>query len=75
MSNTHLSLGVAKDDGLRDGQRVVQVAQGVELPLLSLYGDEELLDPLQSQLITGETRHQLGKHARVGKANLFNKMQ
>lgn len=57
--DTHLSLGVAEDDGLCDGQGVVQVTQGVKLPLLSLHGDEELLDPLQSQLITEETRHQL----------------
>lgn len=54
----HLPLGVAEDDGLRDGQRVVQVAQGVKLPLLSLHGHEELLDALQGQLVTeGETRH------------------
>lgn len=48
-----LPLGVAEDDGLCDGQRVVKVTQGVELPLLSLHGDEELLDALQGQLITG----------------------
>lgn len=63
-SNTNLSLSVAEDDGLCDGQRVVQVTQGVKLPLLSLHGYEELLDSLQSQLITGETRHQLGKHCQ-----------
>lgn len=60
-SDAHLSLSVAEDDGLCDGQGVVQVTQGVKLPLLSLHGDEELLDPLQSQLITEEMRHQLGK--------------
>lgn len=33
---------------LRDGQRVVEVAQGVELPLLALHRNEELLDALFS---------------------------
>lgn len=60
--HTHLSFGVAEDDGLCDGQGVVQVTQGVKLPLLSLHGDEELLDPLQGQLITAEARHQLEKN-------------
>jgi len=34
---------------LRDGERVVQVAQGVELPLLPLHRHEELLDALQHE--------------------------
>jgi len=42
---------VDKDDGLRDGERVVQVAQGVELPLLLLDGHEELLDALSLLLL------------------------
>ena len=46
-----LLLGVAEDDGLRDRERVVQVAQRVELPLLALDRDEELLDPLERQLV------------------------
>lgn len=72
-TDTHLSLGVAEDDGLCDGQGVVQVTQGVKLPLLSLHGDEELLDPLQGQLITGETRHQVREHSRApeGQLNMF----
>lgn len=49
---TDLSLGVAEDDRLRDGQRVVQITQCVELPLFSLYSHEELLNALQRQLIT-----------------------
>ena len=40
----HLLAGVAEDDGLGDGQRVIQVAQRVKLPLLLLYCHEELLD-------------------------------
>lgn len=53
---TYLPLGVAEDDGLGDGQGVVEVTEGVELPLLSLHSNEELLDALQSQLITGDQK-------------------
>lgn len=48
----HLSLCVAEDDRLCDGQGVVEIAKCVKLPLLLLYGDKELLDALKSQLIT-----------------------
>ena len=27
---------IAEDDGLRDGERLVQIAEGVQLPLLAL---------------------------------------
>lgn len=66
--NTHtdLPLGVAEDDGLCDGQSVVQIAQRVKLPLLSLHGDEELLYSLQSQLVTAERRLVLGRGASSG---------
>ncbi len=52
---------------LRDGQRIVEVAQSVELPLLPLDGDEELLDAFQGQLVTFDQdsdgiRHELGRH-------------
>jgi len=47
-----LPLSVAEDDGLCDGQRVVQIAQSVKLPLLPLHGDKELLYSLQGQLVT-----------------------
>lgn len=52
-----LPLGVAEDDGLCDGQGVVQVTQSVKLPLLSLHSHEELFDPLQSQLVTEGHKH------------------
>lgn len=42
---------VAEDDRLSDGDGVVEVAQGVELPLLLLDSDEELLDALERQLV------------------------
>ncbi len=40
----HLSAGVAVDDRLGDRQGAVQVAQGLELPLLAVNGNVELLD-------------------------------
>lgn len=51
---THLSLGVAEDDSLSDGQSVIQIAQCIKLPLLSLNSNEELLDTVQCQFITVE---------------------
>ena len=36
---------------LGDGERLVQVAQRVELPLLTLYHDVELLDTVEGQLV------------------------
>ena len=35
-----------------NSESVVEVAQSVELPLLSLHSNEELLDALQGQLVT-----------------------
>lgn len=46
-----LGLGVDEDDGLGDGEGVVEVAEGVELPLLLVDLDEELLDALQGELV------------------------
>ncbi len=43
----HLSLCIAEDDCLSDGQGVVQVTQRVKLPLLLLDCHKELLDALQ----------------------------
>ena len=48
----HLLLCVAKDHSLGDGERVVKITQGVELPLLALNGDEELLDALEGELVS-----------------------
>ena len=70
----HLALGVAEDDGLGDGQGVVQVTESVELPLLPLNSHEELLDALKGQLVTFNqdpdgVGHELGGHLEdlVGK--------
>lgn len=46
INHADLSLGVAKDDSLCDGECVVQVTQCVKLPLLSLHCHKELLDAL-----------------------------
>lgn len=60
-----LSAGVAEDDSLGDGDCLVQVGQGVELPLLLLDGNVELLDTLKGKLVllhqdTDGVAHELG---------------
>ncbi len=40
----HLPPRVAVDDRLRDGERLVEVAERVELPVLPLHRDVKLLD-------------------------------
>jgi len=47
-----LAAGVAEDDGLGDVERVVEIAESVELPLLLVDVDVELLDTFECQLIT-----------------------
>mmetsp|Transcript_53183 Transcript_53183/g.133887 ORF Transcript_53183/g.133887 Transcript_53183/m.133887 type:complete len:453 (-) Transcript_53183:180-1538(-) len=42
---------VAVDDGLCDGERLVEVREGLELPLLLLDGHVELPDTLEGQLL------------------------
>ena len=62
-----LAAGVAEDDGLGDGEGVVEVAQGVELPVLLLDGDKVLLEALEGQLVALDedahgVGHELGGH-------------
>ena len=52
--NFYFSLRVAKDDGLGDGESIVEIAERVEFPLLPFNGHEKLLDSFQSQFITME---------------------
>ena len=47
-----LALSVAEDDSLRDGQRIVQIAQCVKFPFFTFNGNEKLFDAFQSQFIT-----------------------
>ena len=52
---------------LCDGESIVEVAERVKLPLLPLHRHEELLDPLQRQLVTldqdpDRVRHELAGH-------------
>merc|ERR1719361_470445 len=42
---------VAKDDGLGDGERLVQVAEGVQLPFFALHADIELTNTFQRQFL------------------------
>ena len=46
----NLSAGVAEDDGLGDSDSLVEIREGIELPLLLLNGNVELLDTLEGQL-------------------------
>lgn len=60
-----LSAGVAEDDSLGDGDCLVQIREGVELPLLLLDGNVELLDTLKGKLVllhqdTDGVAHELG---------------
>lgn len=71
MQHADLPLGVAEDDRLRDGERVVQVAQRVKLPLLSLHGHKKLLDALQRQLVTETHNNQCCQGPRGKAHNLF----
>lgn len=64
-----LPTSVAEDDRLRDGEGVVEVAQGVELPLLLLDRDEVLFQALERQLVTFDedahgVGHELGGHVK-----------
>ena len=47
----YLCLRVAKDDSLCDGERIIQIAERVKLPVFAFNRDEELLDALQRQLV------------------------
>ena len=41
---TYLATGVAVDDGLCDGEGLIEVDEGLQLPLLLVDSDVELLD-------------------------------
>ena len=46
-----LAASVAEDDGLGDGDGLVKIGEGVELPLFLLNGNVELLDTLKGKLL------------------------
>lgn len=46
-----LPAGVAEDNGLGDGDGLVEIGQGVELPVLLLDGNVELLDTFEGKLV------------------------
>jgi hypothetical protein len=60
-----LPAGVAEDNGLGDCDGLVQVGEGVELPILLLDGNVELLDTFEGKLVlldedTDGVAHELG---------------
>lgn len=60
-----LPAGVAEDNGLGDGDGLVEIGEGVELPLLLLNSNVELLDTLKGKLLlldqdTDGVTHELG---------------
>lgn len=60
-----LSAGVTEDNGLGDGDGLVEIGQGVELPLLLLNSDVELLNTLKGEFLlldkdTDGVAHELG---------------
>lgn len=61
-----LSAGVAENNGLGNGDSLVQVREGVELPLFLLNSNVELLDTLQGKLVLLDqdadgVAHELGR--------------
>lgn len=52
IGKTYLASGIAKNNGLSYGQRIVQVAQSIELPFFAFNSDEKLFYSFQGQLIT-----------------------
>lgn len=47
-----LAASVTEDDSLSDVKSLVEIAKGVEFPLLTVHGNVELLDTLKGKLIT-----------------------
>ena len=69
----HLSLGVAEDDSLSDCECVVEITESVKLPLFLLHCHKELLDALQSQLITAEREREREREREGGRVCVGNK--
>jgi hypothetical protein len=69
----YLSLGVAENNGLGDTDRLVQIAQRVEFPVLLLDSDKELLDTLEGQFVAldentdGVVHEGLGHFENIGR--------
>ena len=72
---TNLPLSVAEDDGLCDGESVVEITESVKLPLLLLYCHKELLQLITAQREgrgrrskgkRGERERKVGREGREG---------
>jgi len=48
----YLPAGVAENDGLSDGDRLVEITQSIQLPFLLFDSNVELLDTFKSQLVS-----------------------
>jgi len=64
-----LSSRVAEDDGLRDGERLVDIAQSLQLPVFTPDHDVELLDTLEGELFlldenANGVAHELLRHLK-----------
>jgi len=82
-----LASRVDKDHRLRDRERLIQVAQRVKLPLLTLHHHVELLDAVQGQLVAlhqnaDRVAHELGRelehirgHRRREEADVHRRRQ
>ena len=63
----NLPASVAENDGLCNGKGVVEIAKGIELPVLLLHSNEVLLETFEGQLVTLDqdtngVGHELGGH-------------
>lgn len=61
-----LATGRAENDGLGDGDSLVKVAKGVELPVLLLNGDEELTNTLKGEFVTLDENTDWVTHELLG---------
>jgi len=61
-----LAAGVAENDSLGDVERIVQVAQSVELPLLAVNRNVELLNSLECELVSLHENSDGAVHEALG---------
>jgi hypothetical protein len=65
----NLSAGIAENDGLRDGDGLVKITEGIEFPFFLFNGNIELLNTFESQLVpldedTDGVAHELLGHLK-----------
>lgn len=73
-NETNLSFCVTENDCLCNGERIIQITESVELPLLTFNSHKELFNALQSQFITKENKREKAvTHSIV--AHAFNSLE